>query len=278
MAYQADMAWCIQYIDQHLQENLTGALLADQLGYSYHHFCHVFRIYHDIPVGEYIRWRRLIGAGKAICDGVPVIQAALMYGFDTPSGFSKAFKRTFGVSPTQYRQQQMQTNKKGGNRMQPRIMEKEKIMAVGYAIKPNANPVGDAADRGAYWDGKDFSSVSKEDYAKLATPNHGDLATWLHPEDNHEDLTYFFGPVVESFDFIPDGMITLEIPAAKYAVFSVEADSKKMSRKEYTDAIKNTWKYIFQEWFEQSGYAYDQTKYNFELYLNKDIEIYIPIL
>lgn len=277
MADPKDMQRCIDYIEQHLCDVINGNTLADMLGYSYYYFCHLFRDHYHIAVGEYIRRQRLLQAARAICNGLPVTQAALLYGFDTPSGFTKAFKRAFGVSPVQYKQQHPKT--KGGIRMimQPRMMEKGAIKAVGYHFVPQDQNVGNASQRAAYWSGQDFSSVSKEDYARLATPNQGDLSIWLCQEYGEEMLSYFFGPVVDSFDFIPEGMKTFTVPPAKYAVFTVDANIRDMRREEYVSAIKTAWKTIFTEWFDQSAYTYDESKYNFELYIDDKTEIYIPV-
>lgn len=276
MSYHNDMKRCVEYIHRHAHDDIAAGDLARMIGYSYHHFCHVFRIYFDVPVGEYIRREKLHRAADAICNYTPVTQAALDCGFETPSGFTRAFKRTYGISPTEYKRRQT-TKQEGGIRMEPKYVQKGAIMAVGYKIDPEPGSTDDVVERGAFWQGKDFSSVSKEEYAKLASSNQGDLATWVHPEDEVSDLSYFFGPIVDSFHHVPQGMIPLEIPAAKYAVFTVPVDYQTMSREEYVGAIKNAWKYIFQEWFDRSGQTYDEDKYNFELYLNETMEIYIPV-
>ena len=48
--------------------------------------------------------------------------------------------------------------------------------------------------------------------------------------------------------------------------------------------IKATWKYIFEEWFKESGYSYDESKLDFEFYderchgrVDTVMEIYVPI-
>ena len=60
----------------------------------------------------------------------------------------------------------------------PTLTMMEDFYAVGYAFP---GPVGqfDAMEYGAFWQGQDFSSVSKEDYAKLAECNCGEVGTWV---------------------------------------------------------------------------------------------------
>ena len=103
--------------------------------------------------------------------------------------------------------------------MKPEIKVFPAFTAVGYVLKPESEI--DFRENGAYWLGKDFSGVSKEDYAKLSAAGRGEVGLWMHPEGTGDELYYFFGPVVESKSFAPAGMETLDIPEAEYAVFRV---------------------------------------------------------
>ena len=55
MGYREDMARCRNYIAEHLQEELTPAKLAERFGYSFYHFCHVFRSVNGMAVGFHNR-------------------------------------------------------------------------------------------------------------------------------------------------------------------------------------------------------------------------------
>lgn len=103
MDYRSDMRQCLQYIDEHIDEKITPQLLAERFKYSFYHFCYVFRICNNIPVGRYLRKRRL---ERAICEfqeGKSITEIALASGYNTASGFSKAFRREFGMSAREYR-------------------------------------------------------------------------------------------------------------------------------------------------------------------------------
>lgn len=103
--------------------------------------------------------------------------------------------------------------------MKPEIKHFPAFTAVGYVLKPESEI--DIRENGAYWLGKDFSGVSKEDYAKLSVAGRGEVGLWMHPEGTGDELYYFFGPVVESKSFVPSGMEALDIPEAEYAIFQV---------------------------------------------------------
>ena len=122
--------------------------------------------------------------------------------------------------------------------------------------------------------GKDFSGVSEEDYAKLSAANRGEVGLWMHPAGKGEELYYFFGPVVENKRFVPSGMEALDIPEAEYAVFQVPkgADASALH-----ENVKKTWRFIFNDLFDNSGSAFDHTKYDFEYYLGKETYIHVPV-
>ena len=106
-----------------------------------------------------------------------------------------------------------------------------------------------------------------------------------------DEVSYFLGVVVENFDAVTDDMVSLEIPAATYAVFTTppidgtRGDEAYAYAVNFPNAIKATWKYIFEEWFKDSGYEYDTTKLDFEYYderchfrTDTVMDIYIPVI
>ncbi|AFQ42621.1 AraC family transcriptional regulator [Desulfosporosinus meridiei] len=289
MNYKTDMERCLNYIEAHICEDISPRRLAELLGYSFYHFCHVFRVCNDMPVGEYLRKRRLQKALEALDNGEQITNIALALGFETPSGFSKAFRREFGMSASTYRRskgQRIKGNKKGEKDMQVTIAQKDGFKAVGYSIAPREGNKAELIKLGAYWLGSDFSSVSYEDYDKLAGGGADQIGMWFHPEEKDGDLSYFFGPVVDNFDFVPQGMVTVEVPSAEYAVFTTDPADLANDKQAFAEVIQRTLRYVFEEWFEKSDYSFDQTKYAFEFYTNRNggmdsnqavADIYIPI-
>jgi len=64
---------------------------------------------------EYVKERRLIKASEEIANGKKIIDAALEYGYESHSGFTKAFKNKFGFSPALLRALSFQISCLGGN-------------------------------------------------------------------------------------------------------------------------------------------------------------------
>ena len=90
---------CAEYIRKHCREELSMEMLADQSGYSACHFSRTFREIVGMPPMEYVKQQRLYGAAKEIAAGRKILDTALAYGYETHSGFTKAFRSLFGYSP-----------------------------------------------------------------------------------------------------------------------------------------------------------------------------------
>ena len=158
--------------------------------------------------------------------------------------------------------------------MKPELKKMEAFPAVGYCLAP---PEGDfnALDSSAYWLGKDFSSVSSEDYAKLSDPNLGEIGAWINPDKVSGAFHYFFGPKVNEKGFIPAGLEAIDVPSAEYAVFSVP---KAESAQELSGNIGTVMKSIFSDWLETSEYTLEEGKFVFEYYFGEDTFIYVPVV
>ena len=93
------------YIDEHLYNDLTVEQLSDIACFSRFHFLRQFTVYAGISLFGYIRLLRLKRASYrlAINTRERVIDIALDAGFESPEAFSRAFRNTFGMSPSEFR-------------------------------------------------------------------------------------------------------------------------------------------------------------------------------
>lgn len=83
------------------EERLTLYGIAEELGYSVSTLCRHFRQAYGVSIGRYLADHRLQIARQALIGGETIARAAYMAGYASPTSFSTAFKRTFGISPGQ---------------------------------------------------------------------------------------------------------------------------------------------------------------------------------
>ena len=86
-------------IDEHIKEELTILQLSAWAGYSPGYFTRCFKRKFGISPMEYVKQRKLLTAAKEIAKGRRILDAALDYGWETHSGFTKSFTSVFGYSP-----------------------------------------------------------------------------------------------------------------------------------------------------------------------------------
>ena len=132
-----------------------------------------------------------------------------------------------------------------------------------------------------------YENLESKMYEILRPQKHGEVGVFIPSSNKDGEATYLLGVIVNDFKDITEDMITIEIPEAKYAVFTTPpVDTENdLSQSEFAKIIKETWKYIFEEWFKDSGYVFDEEKIDFEFYderchNRKDtvMDIYVPIL
>lgn len=104
MDYTAIIQDSMDYIEDNLRAEITGAELARRAGFSAFHYNRLFSSATGLSLKHYILRRRLLHGIYAISRGESGIQAALDYGFDTYAGFYRAFVREFSCTPAVFLQ------------------------------------------------------------------------------------------------------------------------------------------------------------------------------
>ncbi|WP_410209090.1 GyrI-like domain-containing protein [Aquirhabdus sp.] len=97
----------LDYIDNHVDNDLTVDLLSQVAFFSKFHFHRQFSELFGISVYKYIQLTRLKRASYQLAFRIqnPVINIALESSYEGPESFSRAFKKTLGQSPTEFRKQ-----------------------------------------------------------------------------------------------------------------------------------------------------------------------------
>ncbi|MEJ9228027.1 AraC family transcriptional regulator [Peribacillus butanolivorans] len=286
MGWVESIQKAINYMEEHLLDDLTIESISRQANASAFHFQRTFTILTDISVGEYVRRRRLTLAAQEISrTNCKIIDLAYKYGYDTPEAFSKAFRRQHGVSPSEarkyigkltfYERLVIQVILKGEIPMKYNIIERDSFQLIGikreFSLVNGENLIGIPK----LWD-KVNSDGTDDQLGKL---NNGQIKGLLgvcvdkRILEQNETMDYWIA--TEYDGQVPEGYSSLTIPASKWVIFEVHGPMP--------DAIQEVWKRIFSEWFPTSGYEHAGTP-EMEVYTDDDAsnpdyysEIWIPV-
>ena len=293
MDYRDVMQSILRYIDGHLTEEINSKDLADMAGFSQYHFCRVFQWHVGYPVMEYVRSRRLAHAASELSSGRKLIDIAFDYGFETHSGFSKAFKRRYGTSPEKFRLRASAKKPElpdillakkylmGGIVMEPKFETLPAIKLAGYALKTKNNEGENNKEIPAFW-GEYLSDGRMEKlHGADFLLEHAEYGACFSEDPENGEFIYVIGVKVREGAEIPAEFHKCELPPATYAVFSTPPANEE----NFSKNIQGTWQYIMNDWFPKSGYEYAAGCVDFELYGEKCMgendkvcEIYLPVV
>lgn len=97
----------MNYIEHHLSEDLSLDQIAQTFYVSKFHIAHIFKENMGITLHQYITKKRLARCRDTILSGVSISKAFSLYGFSDYSSFFRAFKKEYGISPKEYREQHL---------------------------------------------------------------------------------------------------------------------------------------------------------------------------
>ena len=94
----------VAYINNHLDETLELKTLANEAALSDFHFHRIFKALKGEAIGGYITRLRLEATARLLrYTTVTIEEIAFNIGYETTASLSKAFKKQYGISPTEYR-------------------------------------------------------------------------------------------------------------------------------------------------------------------------------
>lgn len=142
MGWLEDVRSAIQYMEEHLTEELSPEDVAASVHLSPFYFQKGFSVLCGVSVSEYLRNRRLTLAGRDLrLHGERVLDVALKYGYDSPDSFARAFTRFHGITPSQaksgegelrqYLPLKISISLKGGFEMENKIVKKPAFTVIG---------------------------------------------------------------------------------------------------------------------------------------------------
>ena len=94
----------VAYVNNHLDETLDLKTLANEAALSDFHFHRIFKALKGEAIGGYITRLRLEATARLLrYTALTIEEIAFNIGYETPASLSKAFKKQYGISPTEYR-------------------------------------------------------------------------------------------------------------------------------------------------------------------------------
>lgn len=105
------------YIEKNLKQKISIEEIAEHVGYSKFYFSRMFKQAMSISVIEYVRERKIMRASESILQGNKILDVAIEYGWESHSGFIKAFKSYYGFSPSLLYAMNLEIIHLGGNAM-----------------------------------------------------------------------------------------------------------------------------------------------------------------
>lgn len=270
--YESRMHRVLAHIDEHLDEQLVLATLAEVAHFSPFHFHRLFSAWMGETFGDYLRRRRVEVAAMRLAaqPRTKILNIALSVGFGSAEAFTRAFKSRFGCSPTAWREHQSsqrvansnsgQVNGKRGQALQvpfaehevSRNLNKEIIMKVTLIDRQPAT-VAYLRHVGPY--GEPIARFWQETYVPWAVMNKlgADHARYgisyddpsiTAPEQCRYDACAEVAP-----DFVATGgALKTTIPSGKYAVLNFKGTVAQ---------VGEAWAALLRDWLPSSGLQLD---------------------
>ncbi|UOQ92892.1 AraC family transcriptional regulator [Halobacillus shinanisalinarum] len=267
----------IDYIEEHLLDEINLKEVARRAYCSEYHFKRMFSFLAGVSLSEYIRRRRLTLAAFELKNSQEkVIDLAMKYGYNSPDSFTRAFCNVHGLTPSEarknghslkaYPRMTFQLSIQGGEEMNYRIEEKQPFRIVGRQKKVPIIFQGENPEITAMW-----KTLSKEAIHKLKEFSNVEPAGLIQASTNFSEgrmeekgeLDHYIG--VATTKEAPENFDHLEVPASTWAVFEAAGP--------FPDTLQNVWGRIYSEWLPSS--TYEQTE-GPEILWNEHMDVTSP--
>ena len=254
----------INYIENNLTEDIEYNILSKIVGISEYSLQRIFVFLTNISISEYIRKRRLSKAFEELkTSNIKIIDLAIKYNYDSSMAFSRAFKQHFGITPSECR----------ANNEYFKLFPIIKFNNSSYLCNELNYEIKEIEEKEIYC----FSTkaYTNEDLLFNIRKLYNDLKNnSIHTELNkigmygislYKDDKYFY--YLGSKNNYKNTEVVI-IPKGKYAIFNVGS-------REQNDIVK-TENLIYNQWIKSTNHEI-LNEFNFELYIDDNCYLYIPI-
>lgn len=276
----------MDYIEQHLTEEISLEEISRYAGVSDYHFRKIFYYLSGMTLSEYIRNRRLSEANKDLLNKESVTDVAYKYGYESIDGFTRAFKAWSGFLPSEvaktgvskmFPKLSFYIDVKGGQSMDYKIVEMPafKFAGVSKRVPMQFEGVNQAIVDLA----NSITQEQREAMHALQNIEPREIVNVSYEHDyqfmkDEGELTHLIG-VLTTEDEVSDLLDVLEVPAYTWAVFPNEDP--------FPDTLQQTYARIYSEWLPASDYeviqapAFSFTKFNEDQPGDAYSEVWMPV-
>ena len=269
----------IDYMEQHLLEDIHITEIAAAVHISPFYFQRGFQIVTGYSVKEYLRNGRLYLAALDLLEKKEkIIDVAFRYGYETPESFTKAFTRFHGIPPSQLNSHASQIRPflplkitifiQGGTEMDYTIQNMDALQLIGFSRTFSES---DSYEKIPLFWAEFAQNCQQQKYsadwmAALIRCKIGQLGVCI---DVTDDGTFRY-MIAGKYDggAVPDGMELYTLPAFTWAVFRCLGPLPA--------ALQTTNTRIFKEWLPGNPRYELADGYSVEWYSDKPIDMQSP--
>lgn len=247
----------IDYIEDHLTDDLSLEVISEYAGVSDYHFRKIFFYLSGLTLSEYIKNRRLSEASMELLNGEKVTDVALNYGYQSIDGFTRAYKKWSGFLPSEvikkgicksFPKLSFIITVKGGTNMEFRIEDKPAFNLVGVSkrVPMQFEGVNNEIVKLA----KSITDEQKEEMHSLQNIEPYEIVNASYEADanflkEEGDLTHLIG-ILTTEDQVSNLLDKVPVPAFTWAIFP--------NKGLFPSTLQETMAKIYSEWLLSSNY------------------------
>ena len=270
----------LDYMEDNLDGDISFEKAARFARSSQYHFQRMFSYIIGVPLSEYLRRRRLTKAALDLQNGDKVIDAALRYGYDSPTAFNRAFQALHGISPSAaqkpdtvlkaFPRVSFQITIKGVEEMDYRIVKKEAFRIVGVRTHNPADAEESFKCIPHFWQEVHQSGAIPKIVSMINAEPMGVLGVSTCTGENEENHYYIAASTDKP---VPEGMFEFTVPECTWAIFPGSGEPS---------SLHDLQRRIVSEWLPTSGYEWanapDVEAYLDEHTTNMKYEVWLPVV
>lgn len=266
---------CIDFMEEHLTDNITLDALSAHTGTSKYHLHRVFKALTGETLIDYMNARRLTRSiNELVNTNMRMIDIAIEYGFDYEQSYIRAFKKMFGHTPLRVRKDHLPLVLK-------EKINRNDIFTIGNSLtykpqfiwNPQFNLVGVKTKLMSKSGDKAANAAGQEFYfgKRLQVPNtvrSDDYYGYTDWSESDKGYVWYIPSVqVSSLSQVPEGMTGFTIPAHKYVTYRFIGffHPSEISGRQVGRLLIQ----MYSRWISGSGYRF-AAPFRFE-YINGDV-------